>query len=51
MNSLSGDVLALEVAVTDGGGDLTKVEWLAVVPQDQVDLVADVLWVNGWPAC
>ena len=49
VDSLGGDVFALEVAGLDLLSDGAKVHWFAGVSEDNIDFVADVLWVDGWP--
>ena len=49
MDSLGGDVFALEIAVLNCFGDVVKVHVLAVFFKDNVDFVADVLRVDHGP--
>ena len=49
VDCLGGDIFALEVAIFDVPGDVAKVHWLTVVGQNDIDFVANVLWVDGWP--
>src|SRR5438105_7449281 len=49
MDSLSGNIFALEVALFDSFGDLRKVHWLTGVVQNDVNFIADIFGVDHWP--
>ena len=47
VDGLLGDVTALESAFLDALSNLAKVQRLPLIQQDDVDLVADILGING----
>lgn len=47
VNRLGRDVFSLEIAVFDVLGDIAKVHRFAIVGEDNINLVTDVLWVDG----
>mgnify|MGYP006149137415 CR=1 FL=1 len=49
VDCLRSYVFALKVRTLDGFRNFAKVHVLAVLLQDDIDLVADVLWVDGRP--
>ena len=48
MDSLSGNVSALEVAFFDGFRNVGEVHRLAIACQNDVDFIADVFRIDGW---
>ena len=49
MNCLRRDASAVKFAVSNSFGDVGKMHRRAVGVQNNVNFIANVLWVNGWP--
>src|SRR5690606_11513039 len=49
VNCLGGDIAALKITRLNRGRDLRKVHRLAVLGEDNKNLVADIFWINGRP--
>ena len=49
MNRLSRDIFALEVTFLDTFSDIAEVHRFTVIGQNDIDFVANILWINSRP--
>ena len=49
MNRLRGNILALEVACFNRFSNFREMQRFAITYEDNVDFVADILRIDGWP--
>ena len=51
MDRLRRDITPFEAAVFYRVSDFTEMKRLAVVRQDDINLVSDIFWIDGRPLC